>query len=77
MTALLPAAVALSDAGTTPVSADTVGLLLVGASVVVTMDRIGRERVFEDAEIPQVRPLWLRLCSLCSVTSNDPGFVTF
>jgi hypothetical protein len=33
---------------------DTVGTLLVGASTVVTMDRIGRERAFEDAEIPQV-----------------------
>ncbi len=52
MTALLPAAVAAADASAAP-SAETVGRVLVGARTVVTMDRIGRERVFEDDEIPQ------------------------
>ena len=52
MTALLPAAVAAADAAAAP-SAETVGRVLVGARTVVTMDRIGRERVFEDREIPQ------------------------
>ena len=52
MTALLPAAVAAADAAAAP-DAETVGRVLVGARTVVTMDRIGRERAFEDDEIPQ------------------------
>jgi len=52
MTALLPAAVAAADAASPP-SADTVGLVLVGARTVVTMDAIRRERDFADDEIPQ------------------------
>jgi hypothetical protein len=65
MSALLPAAVAAATPATAPdapadtsadaARLDAVGLVLVGASTVVTMDRIGRERVFEDSEIPQAR----------------------
>ena len=52
MTALLPAAVAGASPENAP-DAETVGRVLVGARTVVTMDRIGRERVFADDEIPQ------------------------
>jgi hypothetical protein len=63
MSAFLPAAVAAATASSpdavTPLASeaqlDAVGRVLVGASTVVQMERIGREREFEDAEIPQAR----------------------
>ena len=57
MSALLPAAVAAATSmeGDETARADAVGRVLVGASTVVQMDRIARDREFEDAEIPQAR----------------------